>query len=307
MEGIRTGEHPQVLLVGNGINMAFHDPSWENLVKDELAFSKSDLTYEEIQSIPATMQIVLATKDHVDDRLKLMAGALEKQEITEERKAFLTDILKLPMDAVLTTNYSFELERAAGFNKSIASYRRKLVRTKQETPSKDSFRLYQYYPLNHASLWHVHGDIAKPNSIIMGHYFYGKLLRDIQNYVASFMHDYHDAVSRGIAYKPKSWVDYFLLGDVYIIGLGLYLCEADLWWLLCCKKRNFPETKIHYYGELKKTDERRLLLEVYCGKIVDEIRLERDQSGNTDCTKFQTFYRQGFCSIDLESKKNRNR
>lgn len=262
-----SSRRPQVLLVGNGINLAFKDPSWEKMIQDQLQISGINLQYEDIKRIPPTMQIVIATQDQVNLRLKGIARALESRSLSKERAAFLNQILSTSADAILTTNYSFELERAAGFNGSVNSYRSKLIRTHTVPESQDGFRLYQYYPIAGSSIWHIHGDIAKPKSMVMGHYYYGKLLRDIQVYVASFMRSYHEALSKGVSYEPKSWIDYFLLGDIYIVGLGLYLCESDLWWLLCCKKRNFPETHVYYYGELDSHDERRMLLETYNGQV----------------------------------------
>ena len=65
-----SSRRPQVLLVGNGINLAFNDPSWENMIQDQLQISGINLQYEDIKRIPPTMQIVIATQDQVNLRLK---------------------------------------------------------------------------------------------------------------------------------------------------------------------------------------------------------------------------------------------
>lgn len=66
-----------------------------------------------------------------------------------------------------------------------------------------------------------------------------------------------------------SWLDYFLIGDVYIVGLGMSLSEIDLWWLVNCKKRNFPNRKVVLYKPDIK-DEERLLAKAYGVVVQDE-------------------------------------
>ena len=37
--------------------------------------------------------------------------------------------------------------------------------------------------------------------------------------------------------KFESWVDYFIFGDLFIIGLGFDFSEFDLWWLINRRNR----------------------------------------------------------------------
>lgn len=51
------------------------------------------------------------------------------------------------------------------------------------------------------------------------------------------------------------------------------LCEADIWWLACCKKRHFPDRKIYYYvpeWEMMADDPKRILMNAY-GIVIREI------------------------------------
>ena len=104
----------QCLLVGNGINLLFSDPSWKKLIEEELAQSHSPLSYEEIKGMPATMQIVAATDDDVSNRMKVLSEKLLNLNMTPERTTFLQKLMSLPVDDVMTANYSFELETADG-------------------------------------------------------------------------------------------------------------------------------------------------------------------------------------------------
>ena len=106
----------------------------------------------------------------------------------------------------------------------------------------------------------------------MGHRYYGSLLHQIQNYVPSFFAQFKQKSKSGEGYSPKSWVDYFLTGNIYILGFGMYSTETDLWWLLDCKKEHFKDTEIVYYapaGDIDKNTE--ILLKTYDVEIVDSL------------------------------------
>ena len=104
-------------------------------------------------------------------------------------------------------------------------------------------------------IWHIHGEAHKPNSMVMGHYYYGKLLREIENYLSGAMSRLKVLYKKEVNPIPtKSWVDLFLLGDVHIVGFSMSLSETDLWWLACCKKRNFPDSRIIYYKDHEEND-----------------------------------------------------
>ena len=54
------------------------------------------------------------------------------------------------------------------------------------------------------------------------------------------------------------------------------LCELDIWWLVCYKKRHFPDSKIYFYvpkWELAENNSRRLLMNAY-GIIIREVECE---------------------------------
>ena len=69
----------------------------------------------------------------------------------------------------------------------------------------------------------------------------------------------------------KSWVDHFMLDDLYILGFGMDLSEADLWWLLCCKKRHFPEKENFLFIPKKDlSDEKGLLLKTYGVNVITD-------------------------------------
>lgn len=271
-----------ILLVGNGINQAFEDfndafipkkenwdfkgMSWENIVKQIILNCNSGLKYEDIKNLPMTLQIVTASKDDVKTVMKSLSESMVADKIADEKSLFLQKVLELPIKNILTTNYSYELEQAAGIPAKKYYYFRCRKDTDTVKKSIKKLRLYTYSDLSQVDrkIWHIHGDVATPDSVVMGHFYYGKLLREIQLRIRNFMPYCKGCIRQGEDFESKSWVDMFLTRDVYMFGFGFDFSEMDLWWLAACKKKDFPDTKIHYYapkGEI--TPGKRALFEAY--------------------------------------------
>lgn len=255
---------PKCLLLGNGINNLFDVASWKKIIENELKHSKSEYSFSDIKAMPATMQIIVATNDDVSNRMHALAEEMLKTNMTEDRVQFLNKLLNLPMDDIFTTNYSFELEAADGMPMSKNAYSHELKKTKKISNPKSAFRIYQYYQTrNGKRIWHIHGDIAKPDTMLMGHYYYAKHLHSIQKCVPDTIKKESIAIKNDKMFRPDNWVDLFLTGDVYILGFGMYLCEADMWYLACCKKRHFPDTKITFYEMCTNDREKGYMMEAY--------------------------------------------
>lgn len=107
------------------------------------------------------------------------------------------------------------------------------------------------------------------NSMVFGQYDYGKLLSEVSNRSKKTIADYKTAITKKKNMIPASWVDYFLMGDVYCFGFGLDISESDIWWLLACKKIHFPDSKFFYYDPGEIEGRKRLLLECYGAEIIE--------------------------------------
>ena len=265
-----------VLFVGNGINRAFGHQSWENLIRGILESNLNNLMYEDIKDMPSNMQVIVASNNNVQEEIKKISSCMIKDKINNSELDFLREILRLPVYNIVTTNYTFEFEQALGVSPSRNLYYNCRRQNNENAGEFEKVHLYRYYQPDDCEhkIWHIHGDVTKPTSIILGHYYYGKLVRAIQNYITSFMSIYHKCQKIGVVYKPNSWIDTFLVDDVYMIGFGMDLCEFDIWWLAECKRRNFPDTKIHLYKpwkDIKDCD--RILMQSY-GIIVENINFD---------------------------------
>jgi hypothetical protein len=96
----------------------------------------------------------------------------------------------------------------------------------------------------------------------------------MQQYMSALIARYRAGSTRQQGTALRSWLDYFMLGDVHIVGLGMALSELDLWWLVNCKKRHFPDRKIILYKPDIRPEEK-LLAEAY-GVIVETDGFEGD-------------------------------
>ena len=305
LPAVEIGHKQNCLLLGNGINLLFGDSSWETIIKEVLAKAKSPLDYSEIKGMPATMQIVAATNDHVDQQMKALSEKLMEASLSEERKEFLQDILSMPVEDILTANYSFELEVADGMELTQRHFSSKLRSTFELKSRHKRFRLFQYYETKTGKrLWHIHGDAAKPETMIMGHYYYAKQLSDLLDCVAKSVQRYRVCERKQEPFQSYSWIDRFLTADVFILGLGMYLCEADLWYLLCCKARNFPETHVYFYNKDCKEHDIGIMLRAYGVQMISGNDLKAPDSGDES---FCQFYALALQDIQKKISLNKER
>jgi hypothetical protein len=291
------GRVPKVLLLGNGINRAFDFCSWDELLE---SIKTQKLTYDEkecVKSVPYPLQPVILTKDNVGNQMKEISGELSELQGSLEEEKLLQRFASLPVDTILTTNYTYELEKALNSDfKCKSGSKCKWRKLANEGKSKYvNEQLYTYFLPNEVTppIWHIHGDAARPDTMILGHYYYGKLLSKMQQSIPKFIARYKFSLSKQIKMKICSWIEYFMLGDVYIVGLGMSLFELDLWWLVNCKKRHFSDRKVVLYKPDIKPEEQ-LLAEAY-GVIVEKGGFEDD---------YKAYY--DWVNIDLTKKLERS-
>lgn len=250
---------PQILLLGNGINRAFDSDSWDDLL------NSIDRRRERYDiggfHVPEALKAILLTEDNVDKALKSKKHALANlgAEKPEAQMRLLRRLLALPFDEILTTNYSYELETAAlGLRPLSENALRNMQDHSDEVSRAESrFLLHTFNKIEtergERRIWHIHGEARKPDSMILGAYFYGNLLGKLVE-LNRKRGNYFLRTQPGEFPKIKAWSDAFIVGDVYILGFGFGFSETDLWWLLNRKKRE-PSAGRTYFYELKPPEE----------------------------------------------------
>ena len=266
------GIRPQILLVGNGINLSFDGAqSTDSIIKDEWKRNYgTDLpdrgrNTHEIWNLPFPLQVVAATKDHVQGCMAKLADVFKNASIQEEQAEFIHHILEAKFDAILSTNYSLEFEKSTIRDYSLGKVYSCYRITKEQTEQQKAFGIFQCTELpysHHPLLWHIHGTALRKKSMIMGQMYYGKLLAEVAMRSKTVAARYKAAEKSGRALRPESWIDYFLLGDIYIMGFKLDFSESDIWWLLSYKKSIFTQTKTYFY-DLTISDEQQLMFDCY--------------------------------------------
>ena len=249
LQPIEYGQIPDILLMGNGINISFGGSSWDRVLA---GISTGEFDYDQytIKKLPYALQTIVISSDSVSEGMQDISAGLMPYPLSKDHSVLLREFLSLPFDAILTTNYSYEIEVSLkdDFDLEIGRPSGYRISSKKGNTVQEQFGIYKYINVNNSSIWHIHGEAARPKSMVMGHYYYGKLLGEIQKRVPDVIRGYKVAQKKKEAYQPLSWIDYFLLGNVHIVGFGLDPSEMDIWWLINCKKRNFPNGgKIYFY------------------------------------------------------------
>lgn len=303
---IQYGTRPKVLVVGNGINLSFPGAKktdsiiqneWKKHYDETLPGRLSNETFSKgekehpIWSLPFPMQVVVSTRGHVQECMTDIADSFKEQDVSEKQKDLIKEILKTRFDAVLTTNYSLEFEKSTIENPTDKRLYNHYRRTAEQTEQQKQFGVFQCTELpfeNNPFLWHIHGTALRKKSLIMGQFYYGKLLTEVVNRSKVVIRSYQKSQSEWRPFCPLSWVDYFLIGDLHIIGFSMDFSESDIWWLLGMKKTSvFSDSKVVLYNP--DTLEEKMQLMCGCYNIDTPRNIAFDDSVPDD--KYINYYK----------------
>ncbi|MHB0966568.1 MAG: SIR2 family protein [Bellilinea sp.] len=246
----------QVLLLGNGINDLTNNYNWSNLI-NALA-DHLDLPRPKSEN-PLSFPLLYE---------KLYLANLKKMKIPEnELKSFIVEQIKnlkpneahnrindLGFSEIMTTNYDYVIENSLGFDKF----------DNAGVVKESTYSVFRCLKNEKTKVWHLHGEINSPNTILLGYEQYSGQLQHIRNYAVSGTKKEYKSfqspslvsqIKRGEV-KNNSWLDSFLTKDIHIVGLSLEYAESDLWWLITFRARKKLENKlkimntiIYYYPQ----------------------------------------------------------
>lgn len=259
-------ERPQVVLLGNGVEMKSGQKGWKELLRSLIVDDSFCLTKDLEDNVPFPLLYqILSTQSPAPAHLSAKDIQEEEQRLAEAMKAltncsniFLDQLPGLDADHIMTTNYSYCIEKAFFPNLDFANQRVRgqhrfcLAKKKGSNmpPRERDYRLHSGYLAQSANrttgIWHIHGECCTPRGIVLSHDRYGRLLRRIESICEN---QRYSKTARSAPVKQyNSWPELFLHGDVYILGLGLEPTEFDLWWLIRRKQRErYSAGKIYFY------------------------------------------------------------
>lgn len=256
-----------VLLLGNGINDVTNSYKWMDLINDIVKFldikninglkeKPFPLLYEEI------FLTNLRGKKVSELEIKSFIAKKIKRLIPNKVHEFIKSLN--PTD-IITTNYDYTIEKSIGNSSGILN--------DKGVVKQNLYSIFRHTEVNGCKVWHIHGELNRPNSILLGYEQYSGQLQQMRNYIAlgtgeSYKKQFPPLIKQLIKGKVdnNSWMDIFFTQDIHIIGLSLDFIELDLWWLLTFRARRilegrFPITnKIVYYypGALEKKIQNKL-------------------------------------------------
>lgn len=237
----KTSPRP-ILLVGNGPNrMSPVGLSWADLMHTLRAAAGMRPDGHETKPFPLHFEEIRngwrartpgATEAAFLRRVAHATAALRPNELHRR-------LTGLAVSDILTTNFDDCLERSLARTAVVANF--------DTHESKHS--LFRRSRIGRRHFWHLHGDIFRPNSVLLGHDRYVEGAAHIRRYcdptqgVPFKAHAeplravFRSADARLDPRRPHAWVDLFLLRDVHIVGFGLDFTEVDLWYLLSLRQR----------------------------------------------------------------------
>ena len=283
---------PQVLLLGNGLCRLASNGSWSDVL-DQIS-TRKDIKCDDL-NMPMPLRAILLTDNRLNVCLRERQKNIDmyRDNLSEGQKLLIRRILGMGFDEILTTNYSYELEMCASdrpLTDNLLKKRLEVFKADDVKQAESRYMLHTYYSFgreegaNH--IWHIHGEARKPDSMILGHYFYANLLTRMKK-IADDRRNYAKQWQSGKA-TVTTWVDAFIYGDVYILGFGMDFSEFDMWWLI---DRKFREEGLegHVYwfepepaAEKRQIDEKRELLK--CLGVIPE------SCGFSSGDRYELFY-----------------
>lgn len=261
---------PHSLFIGNSINrLSTQNVSWDVILAALIKSITGSPPATSFLEIPLTLIFdgltLEAKKVHRktrEDVKKAFADYVSKLEPNKYHKGILKLALEKKIKNIITANCDYSLEKAIS------------ATWKKGKNSSTKYNLFSHNILQDVNVWHMHGEVNNPQSMVLGYDHYAGTIERMRSYLKR---DYNGLKSpfrrKGITdFDSKSdyysWVDLFLRDNIHIIGLGLDYVEIDTWWLLYYKSRlaerytskqkgklSIGETHFYYFDKQNSTNE----------------------------------------------------
>ena len=257
-----------ILLIGNGPNRLKGGASWQNVVRLAANHVRLANAVEAVinEPLPLVYEVIASTHPGKERETKTvladrMRGLLEPNSAHRQ-------VMALGWETVLTTNYDYCLEDASGDGFVSDNMKR-----------ENTYSLFRRRSFGTRSVWHIHGELDKPHTMMLGLRQYAGSLQKMRHYLTAKESPFTARGSRWVARDgPHSWADLFLRDDVHIVGFTFDYAETHLWWLLSWKQRlrhrrplgklRVGGTTFYQFGKEPQRDQRLRLMMALEVKVV---------------------------------------
>ncbi|GHV10138.1 hypothetical protein FACS189485_23120 [Spirochaetia bacterium] len=253
-------DRERVLLLGNGINrVGTTGYSFDGLMKQLLeTYDSAGKINKRDKPFPLLYEEILAgTNETSRSLLEYVAG-----EISKLTANGLHTLVWGHYDTILSTNYEYTLKVPALPFKTVKD-------------PETRFSLYRCSTAKTAegtkTLWQVHGEADKPNTLCLGYEHYIAYVGKIREYITegdgkkkfAKLNTKLELLEKGETVPLiHSWVDHFFFSDMDILGLNLHTAETGFWWLLSYRSHKIRESKpalpknnIRYFAFISDTQD----------------------------------------------------
>lgn len=219
------------LIIGNGINRCCGGMSWKDLLsriassyfvsKDTV--DSSTLAFEQLRGTVLSRNINVQRSDFA---LSILEQLNELNQ--PEFNSIFNHFKLLSIKNILTTNFDYAIERAFVNDFDYKNYTRNVVMP-QETRCS---RIRHTKIDNETNIFHIHGELGKHSTICLGYAHYASNLNAIMSNLLNYDKSTDTDSLKNEVFNDEllSWAQFFFTKNIYIVGLGLYDCDMDLWW-----------------------------------------------------------------------------
>ncbi|PBQ31897.1 hypothetical protein CNR22_08985 [Sphingobacteriaceae bacterium] len=275
------------LFFGNGINNLSNKPiSWNHLlnsIKERNNFDNgtlpNTLIYERALFQNHTEEDIPQTEFDLKNKIAKQLKVIETNE-------YYKKLMDLKCKNYLTTNYDYALEKRFENEGMILSNKN----------MEDLYSIRRFTSVATASgaeqckVWHLHGEIGKPMSIMLGFDQYCGSVSKIDGYIKGtyeFQENKKPIAIKRIELKlawnkfdNRSWAELFFRTNVHILGFSMDFSETDIWWLLNKRARMIADkktshlikNKIFFYASDDITQQKEGTLESFKVNVVKTSR-----------------------------------
>ena len=216
----------KVLLVGNSINRLSDGPAWDAVMSDLAAGAGISPARIEGKPLPIVYEAIVARAGRDENALKRdLANSMRSMRPNWAHR----QLVGMGIPHILTTNYDYCLEAGINAKRSSANLARETTYS--------AFRRSRCGSLH---IWHIHGEIDAPRTILLGLHQYAGYLQKLRGYFTASPKEspFRLGVPNFDFETGRfSWADLFLRDDIHIVGLTMDYVELPLWWLVTYKLR----------------------------------------------------------------------